>query len=97
MTERSELGSLGENEAKRWSDIGASSEGRHGQGGRVQGGLRRPGGGRDTQVGGRPLDLLLHTNNSLSVNVNVTYKQSLDSLDSLISNMQTMWLIIFQG
>ena len=65
VTERSELGSLGENEAKRWSDIGASSEGRHGEGGRVQGGLRRPagggltqvspGGGWDTQVGGRSL------------------------------------------
>ena len=63
LSERSELGSLGENEAKWWSDIGASSEGRHGQGGRVQGGLRRrpggggwdtqvsPGGGWDTQVG----------------------------------------------
>ena len=94
MTERSELGSLGENEAKWWSDIGASSEGRHGQGGRVQGGLRRPGGGRDTQVGGRPLGS--HKQQPF-VNVNVTYKQSLDSLDSLISNMQTMWLIIFQG
>ena len=50
MTERSELGSLGENEAKWWSDIGASSEGRHGEGGRVQSDLRRPGAGGLTQV-----------------------------------------------